>query len=177
MLKFGMTSWCLVSNCWLMYDQCNIHWYQRNEPYICVISGSSKAILITNVSIIDIILVPWCTEFLPLFYSYQDNRVGTGTGKYKAHQLFRTRQGHACLVPMRGLMRESDYASACEATRPEKGTFACWIISSSFVFKFRLFWILHCTLHMWNKTDTASIYVCDPSLMSVLVAPVRLKVS
>ena len=64
-------------------------------------------------------------------FCFQDNRVGTGTGKYKTNQLFRTRQGHACLVPIRGLLHESDFGRACEATRLGNGN--VFIISISFI--------------------------------------------
>ncbi len=35
--------------------------------------------------------------------------MGTGTGKYKDRQLFRARQNHASLVPVMGLMKESEF--------------------------------------------------------------------
>ena len=40
---------------------------------------------------------------------FQDNAVGTGTGKYKDRQLFRARQNHASLVPIMGLMKEAEF--------------------------------------------------------------------
>lgn len=38
-----------------------------------------------------------------------DNNVGTGTGKYRDRQLFRTKQGHASLIPPIGLMKAKEY--------------------------------------------------------------------
>ncbi len=52
-----------------------------------------------------------CGECNPDFalVSFQDNAVGTGTGKYKDRQLFRARQNHASLVPILGLMKEAEF--------------------------------------------------------------------
>ncbi|XP_064467191.1 ubiquitin carboxyl-terminal hydrolase CYLD-like isoform X3 [Ornithodoros turicata] len=47
-----------------------------------------------------------------------DNRVGTGTGKYREQQLFEAKLGHASLVPVLGLLRAEDYQ--CEQ---DTGTF------------------------------------------------------
>ena len=38
----------------------------------------------------------------------QDRPVGTGTGKYKDQQLFRTRHKHASLIPLMGLLKEAE---------------------------------------------------------------------
>ncbi|XP_077542882.1 ubiquitin carboxyl-terminal hydrolase CYLD isoform X2 [Haemaphysalis longicornis] len=38
-----------------------------------------------------------------------DNRVGTGTGKYRDRQLFEAQLGHASLIPLLGLLRADDY--------------------------------------------------------------------
>ncbi len=40
-----------------------------------------------------------------------DDAIGKGNGRYKGEQLFQARRGHASLVPIVGLMRESDVAS------------------------------------------------------------------
>ena len=40
----------------------------------------------------------------------QENRVGTGTGKYKNTQLFRTTQGYASLIPVMGLIKEDTFS-------------------------------------------------------------------
>lgn len=37
-----------------------------------------------------------------------DNPIGTGTGKYRDHRLFYTKQGHASLVPLMGLIKADD---------------------------------------------------------------------
>ncbi|XP_023933361.1 ubiquitin carboxyl-terminal hydrolase CYLD isoform X1 [Lingula anatina] len=41
-----------------------------------------------------------------------DNPVGTGTGKYKDKQLFRTPHGHASLIPVLGLIKADEYGEA-----------------------------------------------------------------
>jgi len=41
------------------------------------------------------------------FY-FQDNPIGSGTGKYKDRKLFKAKQNHASLVPILGLMKASD---------------------------------------------------------------------
>ena len=38
--------------------------------------------------------------------------MGTGTGRYNDVQLFQTRMNHASLVPVLGLMKESDFISS-----------------------------------------------------------------
>ncbi|KAM7283184.1 uncharacterized protein ISCGN_000324 [Ixodes scapularis] len=38
-----------------------------------------------------------------------DNRVGTGTGKYRDRQLFEAQLGHASLIPLLGLLKADDY--------------------------------------------------------------------
>ncbi|BFZ12764.1 hypothetical protein BsWGS_15803 [Bradybaena similaris] len=38
-----------------------------------------------------------------------DNPVGTGTGKYKDKRLFYTKQGHASLIPLIGLIKEEEF--------------------------------------------------------------------
>ena len=49
------------------------------------------------------------TNAVFVFLYFQDNAVGTGTGKYKDRQLFRARQNHASLVPIMGLMKEAEF--------------------------------------------------------------------
>lgn len=44
-----------------------------------------------------------------LFLFFQDNPVGTGTGKYNDHQLFEAKLNHASLVPIIGLMKADDF--------------------------------------------------------------------
>ena len=48
-------------------------------------------------------------ELTWIFYITKDKQVGTGTGKYRDQQLFKTRQGHASLVPVLGLMKQSEF--------------------------------------------------------------------
>ena len=43
-----------------------------------------------------------------------DNPVGTGTGKHKDRQLFKTRTNHATFVPLMGLLRENDFLGVNE---------------------------------------------------------------
>ncbi|CAG5128883.1 unnamed protein product, partial [Candidula unifasciata] len=38
-----------------------------------------------------------------------DNPIGTGTGKYKDKRLFYTKQGHASLIPLIGLIKEEEF--------------------------------------------------------------------
>ena len=51
----------------------------------------------------------YCSNYL--VYLLQDNRVGTGTGKYKNVQLFRTSQGFASLIPVMGLIKAEMFSS------------------------------------------------------------------
>lgn len=60
----------------------------------------------------------------------QDEPVGSGTGKYKDRRLFYTRQNHASLIPLMGLMREYEYDAPLRT----------WIKQNIFVF----FNLLYC---------------------------------
>ena len=49
-----------------------------------------------------------------------DNPIGSGTGTYHSHVLFKARNGHASLIPIGGLMKTEDLCSGhvrvCETT-------------------------------------------------------------
>jgi len=48
-----------------------------------------------------------------------DNAVGTGTGRYRETQLFRTRQGYATLIPLCGLIKECDFFGVTASSRAD----------------------------------------------------------
>jgi hypothetical protein len=51
-----------------------------------------------------------------------DNPVGTGTGRYKSHTLFQTRRQHASLIPILGLIKESDFMCGMYQQQYDFGT-------------------------------------------------------
>uniref|UniRef100_A0A0L8GFT8 ubiquitinyl hydrolase 1 n=1 Tax=Octopus bimaculoides TaxID=37653 RepID=A0A0L8GFT8_OCTBM len=52
-----------------------------------------------------------------------DNPCGTGTGLYNKERLFKTKPGHASLLPMNGLLKESVLMEQTEAPKPYIGVY------------------------------------------------------
>ena len=146
MVKLWVTSWYLVPHCRLLYNQCNIHWYQWNEPYICVISGSSKTMLIANISVVDIILDPW-THWVLYPYSVltRTTVLAQAQGSTKLINYSVPNRGMPVLSP------SVEYCASLTMTLHARQLGQREVFVWHVFFKSRLFWLHHCTLHMWNK--------------------------
>ena len=60
--------------------------------------------------------------FRPLRLPFQDNPVGRGDGEVQGRRLFRTRPGHASLVPLEGLLKAEVRPDTCGEGWGEKVT-------------------------------------------------------